>query len=68
MNDIPVFYDKLPAFLIYSQDNWEFPISYYELHNNQKFLNVLEKRKEMVFKPSDVLNTENMENFIDDGF
>lgn len=67
LNEIPVFFEKTPVILIYSQNNWEFPLTYYDLHSNKNFIDLLDKRRELISKPSKNFDFENMDNIMEEG-
>ena len=52
-NDLPVFINESPALLVFTENNWDFPLVYYDVHNNGEFVKLLDKRKELVFKKGD---------------
>lgn len=51
--------------MIFTQNNWEFPVTYYEVHNHQEFIKVLDKRKDLVFKGGDNNLFEGMDTMFD---
>ena len=56
-NDLPLFIESTPAFIIYAKDNWEYPIVFAENASRlKKFTKVLEERKKLVFNPEDKLD------------
>lgn len=61
-NDIPIFVDKMPSFVVFTGANYDYPIVYDEPSNKlKKFIDILDKRKEMVID-TDGVNLEDIEN------
>ena len=61
-NDIPIFINKLPAFVVFSNANYEYPIVFDEpSYKLKRFINVLDKRKDLVIS-NDEVNLEDIEN------
>ena len=61
-NEVPVFVNQTPALILFSQDNWEFPIMFYDVKKSEEFIKILDKRKTLVFKGGNDANLDDMEN------
>ena len=60
-NELPVYYEKLPTLHLYSEDQWSFPLTYYK-DDVDKFVDIIDKRKELVVKTSEDFNLEDMKD------
>jgi hypothetical protein len=61
-NDVPFFLNKLPSFVVFSNNNWKYPIVFNEHSQTlQKFIDVLDKRKELIIHDED-FKLEDIEN------
>ena len=60
-NELPVYYEKLPTLHLYSEDQWSFPLTYYK-DDVDKFVDIIDQRKELVVKTSEDFNLEDMKD------
>lgn len=40
-NELPIYYEQLPTFHLYSEDQWSFPLTYYK-EDVDKFVNIID--------------------------